>query len=277
MAPDAWGLVSAFREQAARVRRGRDGGTKRRNARLARMRGCVMIPIPVDDPAVKSIAGALFKPEGAGPFPIVIYMSGCAGIDIPPDRAMQKVLIDHLQSKGVATLIVDPFTVRHEDQGVCDKVGSGPEVFVRGAKDVAAVRKAVAGMPDIDQKHVFLQGYSYGAIASLMASDVKNPASGTLGLAGVIAYYPYCAQDVERSVPTLVLIGDKDDWTIAENCKAVKDKPNMDVVVLPGATHGFAMPMDKPVDFQGHHIAYDEKATKDAQERADAFMAAHMK
>jgi len=132
-------------------------------------------------------------------------------------------------------------------------------------------------MPDIDQKHVFLQGYSYGAIASLMASDVKNPASGTLGLAGVIAYYPYCAQDVERSVPTLVLIGDKDDWTIAENCKAVKDKPNMDVVVLPGATHGFAMPMDKPVDFQGHHIAYDEKATKDAQERADAFMAAHMK
>ncbi|MGO9389969.1 hypothetical protein [Rhodoblastus sp.] len=31
-----------------------------------------VIPIPVDDPAVKSIAGALFKPEGAGPFPIVI-------------------------------------------------------------------------------------------------------------------------------------------------------------------------------------------------------------
>jgi hypothetical protein len=26
------------------------------------------IPIPVDDPQVKAIAGALFKPQGAGPF-----------------------------------------------------------------------------------------------------------------------------------------------------------------------------------------------------------------
>ncbi len=236
-----------------------------------------VIPIPVDDPNVKAIAGALFKPEGAGPFPLVIYMSGCAGIDIPPDRAMQRLLIDQLRYEGIATLIVDPFTVRHEDQGVCDKVGSGPEVFIRGAKDVAAARKLVAAMPEIDQKHVFLQGYSYGAIASLIASDAKNPASATLGVAGVIAYYPYCASDAERSVPTLVLVGDKDDWTPAKLCEAIKDKPNMDVVVLPGATHGFAMPMDKPIDYLGHHIAYDEKATKDAEARADAFIAAHMK
>ena len=27
-----------------------------------------VIPIPVDDPATKNIAGALFKPTGAGPF-----------------------------------------------------------------------------------------------------------------------------------------------------------------------------------------------------------------
>ena len=28
-----------------------------------------VIPIPVDDPNIKAIAGALFKPEGAGPSP----------------------------------------------------------------------------------------------------------------------------------------------------------------------------------------------------------------
>ena len=28
-----------------------------------------VIPIPVDDPATKTIAGALFKPAGSGPFP----------------------------------------------------------------------------------------------------------------------------------------------------------------------------------------------------------------
>jgi hypothetical protein len=37
-----------------------------------------VIPIPVNDPTIKAIAGSLFKPEGAGPFPGVVYMSGCA-------------------------------------------------------------------------------------------------------------------------------------------------------------------------------------------------------
>jgi dienelactone hydrolase len=236
-----------------------------------------VISIPVDDPNVKAIAGALFKPAGSGPFPAVIYMMGCAGLSVPPEAAMQKVVIDHNLSKGVATLIVDPFTARHEDQGVCDKVGAGPEVFIRGAKDVRAARDMLAAMPDIDQKHVFLQGYSYGAVSALFATDANNPLSKDIGVAAVAAFYPYCAPEAERAVPTLVLIGDKDDWTPAKFCQANADKPNMQVVVYPGATHGFAMPIDQPVEFAGHHIAYDESATKDAEGRIDAFMAAHMK
>jgi len=35
-----------------------------------------VIPIPVNDPATKAIAGALFKPPGAGPFPAVVYVAG---------------------------------------------------------------------------------------------------------------------------------------------------------------------------------------------------------
>ena len=46
--------------------------------------------IPVNDPAIKAISGALFKPTGAGPFPAVVYMIGCAGIDPPPIRAQSK-------------------------------------------------------------------------------------------------------------------------------------------------------------------------------------------
>jgi hypothetical protein len=42
-----------------------------------------VIPIPVDDPETKAIAGALFKPAGAGPFPAVVYMSGCGGLENP--------------------------------------------------------------------------------------------------------------------------------------------------------------------------------------------------
>jgi dienelactone hydrolase len=78
-----------------------------------------VISIPVNDPATKAIAGALFKPSGAGPFPAAIYLSGCGGIDNWADRVMQKAVIERFKSKGVATLILDPFTPRGEMQGVC--------------------------------------------------------------------------------------------------------------------------------------------------------------
>jgi hypothetical protein len=39
-----------------------------------------VIRIQVDDPTVKFIASALVAPAGPGPFPAIIYMSGCAGL-----------------------------------------------------------------------------------------------------------------------------------------------------------------------------------------------------
>ena len=51
---------------------------------------------------------------------------------------------------------------------------------------------------------------------------------------------------------------------------------NVEVVVYPGATHGFAAPGMDDI-FDGDHLVYEPKAAQDAQARADAFMAAHMK
>jgi dienelactone hydrolase len=239
-----------------------------------------VIPIPVDgDPQVKAIAGALFKPEGVGPFPAIIYMSGCDGLGNPTDRvhrAQQKAVIDHYVGQGKAVLILDSFTPRGFEKGVCDRADDINLGSMR-AEDAYAAQKALAAMPDIDGKRVFLQGYSHGAGASAAAVDplvaFKN---GGAAFAGVVAYYPYCWNQIAVSVPTLVLIGDKDDWTPSKLCEAKKSRPNFEVVVYPGATHGFDFPIDQPVEFYGHHIVYDERATKDAEARADAFIAAHM-
>jgi dienelactone hydrolase len=222
-----------------------------------------VIPIPVDDPTTKAISGALFKPEGVGPFPAVIFMPWCGGVDTPVARDLQKTLINHLQSKGVATLIVDPFTPRGKFR--CGGIGT---------QDALAALKVLRMMPDIDVKHIFLQGNSWGATASLTLVNTANPDGGDAKVAGVIAYYPNCRVVGDPSVPVLVLIGEKDDWTPAATCLALKDTPNFEVVVYPGATHGFNAPGIG--DMQGHHMVYDEKATQDAERRADAFMAAHM-
>jgi dienelactone hydrolase len=239
-----------------------------------------VIPIPVGDPTTKAIAGALFKPTGTGPFPAVVYIGGCNGV---PPMGGAKATIDHLLSKGVATLIVDPFTPRNETQGICptmanlnDKSDAQLQFVTRGGNDALAALNVLEAMPDIDTNHVFLLGYSYGAIASLSAINKKNPARHAK-VAGVVAYYPFCYEDDDPSVPVLVLVGEKDDWTPAATCQPFASKTNFEVVVYPGATHAFNVPFDKPLDLLGHHMVYDEKAAQDAQERADAFLAAHMK
>jgi dienelactone hydrolase len=166
--------------------------------------------------------------------------------------ALENGLIDHLLAKGVATFMADT---------------GGP---------LAAV-SAVEARPDIDPNRVFLQAYSCGATASLFAVDArKHPEKRDTKIAGVIAFFPKCYADFDPEVPTLVLIGEKDDWMPPEPCQAIKDKPNYEVVVFPGATHGFVYPSGQAVDLMGHHIVYDEKATLEAQRRIDAFIAAHM-
>jgi dienelactone hydrolase len=238
-----------------------------------------VIPIPVDDPTTKNIAGALFKPTGSGPFPGVVFMTTCAGLNSPEEMAMQKAAIDHLLAKGVATLLVDPYTPRNEPEGICANLNAQTfaQYATRGGNDAVAALKVLKAMPDIDPNRVFLQGYSWGAISSLFAMDLKTPSAHDSKVSGVIAYYPYCYDNVEFSSPTLVLIGDKDDWTAAKLCQAVNGKPNLEIVVFPGATHAFNMPFAEPIDYLGHHMAHDEKATQEAQKDADAFIDSRLK
>lgn len=247
-----------------------------------------VIPIPVNDPSVKEIAGALFKPQGAGPFPAVVYIVPCGGPNFPPEFQQEKSVIDRMLSKGIATLIVDTHTPRGENDNCAklltvraDVENKNPAVLQllkQGGDDAVAALKVVKAMPDIDPKKIFLMGTSAGATAALYATDPKAPSAHDTDIAGVVAYFPLCYDKVEASVPTLIMIGDQDDWTgPVAACQALSAKPNFEVVIFPGAGHSFTMPFDKPFDLAGHHLAYDEKATKEAAQRADAFLDAHLK
>lgn len=132
-------------------------------------------------------------------------------------------------------------------------------------------------MAEIDAKHIFLAGYSLGDYSSLLATDSRNPANLDRAVAGVTAYYPFCHEGGDPTVPVIVLIGDKDDWTPAAKCQAVTGKTKFEDVVYPGAYHVFNQPSEKPRDYLGHHLVYDEKTTQDAQQRAETFIAAQMK
>jgi dienelactone hydrolase len=235
-----------------------------------------VIAIPVDDPETKAIAGALFKPAGVGPFPAVIYMGSCWGINRGEEHFLATTVRDRLLSKGIAMLTVDSFWPRQEWQGVCDKWNAGGDYDVRGAKDIYAAMDLLKAMPDIDANRIFVQGYNLGASAALSAIDAGEAAAHKTKLAGVIAFYPSCRQEAATSAPALILIGDKDEWTPVSPCQALARTTNVEVVVYPGVAHGFAM-AGAETEMFGHRLLYDHKAAEDAQARAEAFLDAHTK
>jgi len=231
--------------------------------------------IPVDDPETTFIYGWLTKPKGRGPFPAVVLFPPCGGIQ---DAQMKMFLriIEGYGPKGIATLVIDSYAPRHIDRGpVC----ANPQRFnmLRASADSYAALNFLVTMPDIDSKHVFLEGYSHGGTAAITAIYVSIAAQQKHKFAGAISYYPYCRADANFSVPTLILIGDNDDWTSSDKCESIKGKHNVELVVYPGVTHAFNQVFDFGVlDTLGHHLVYDEAATADALRRAEAFLAAHL-
>jgi dienelactone hydrolase len=239
-------------------------------------------PVPVEDSQIRAIAGALIKPVGpvgSGPFPVVILTTGCRGLDAQADLALQKVVINHMTARGFATFILDPFTPRNEQEGVCAALNEKTfaRYLAREADDILAAIETVRAMPGIDPKLVFLEGHAFGAMSSLAAVDSGAPRPDRRAdVAGVIAYYPLCFDTINPSVPTLVMNGDKDDWTPAAACQAAATgKLNVELAIVPGATHGFDMP-GITGEFMGHHMVYDSGAAADARQRADAFITAHL-
>src|SRR5208337_1096912 len=133
-----------------------------------------VIAIPVDDPDTKAIVGALFRPQGAGPFPAVIYLGYCASFDSGDERAVQKTLVERLPAKGFATLIVDPYTPRGQSNGVCDEADSSDsnarQYALRGAKDAYAALNALAKLPISTQS-----GFSCSATATRGTRPFSRP------------------------------------------------------------------------------------------------------
>lgn len=235
------------------------------------------VKIPVDDAKTKTIPGELYEPIGPGPYPAVIVLGGCGGAQY--DTGIVRNLNADYLPRSIATLVIDSLTPRGYRE-VCSSNGLIDEGIVFGVRDVASAVAWLAKRPEIDAKRIYLQGYSHGARVAIAATDTRAADDALRGrppverprLAGVIAYYPYCFAETQFSVPTKILIGEKDDWTPAPRCLAIADKTNVDITVYPNALHSFAQPGLSLTTYLGHHLGHDPAATADAQQRAVQFI-----
>lgn len=128
-----------------------------------------------------SLAGTLTFPEGDGPFPAVVLISGSG----PQDR--DETLFDHkpfavwadqLTRRGIAVL-------RYDDRGVGGSSEGSPDATSEDLSlDVEVARDFLSGLPQIDPERIGLVGHSEGAMLATMAAARKPGVACVVMLAG---------------------------------------------------------------------------------------------
>lgn len=223
--------------------------------------------LPLPGPSSQPLMGYLARPNAPGRHPAVVELHGCGGL-----RTLDVVVADVLKSFGYVALALDSLG----GVNVCEKnAGDGA---LAEAFDAYAALDWLAQQSYVDPGRIALLGFSMGGggvLDSVEPGLVEDKKQRHFRAA--VAYYPWCRdREGVMTVPTLILVGDKDDWTLASWCREMMTRrngkgPEVTLVAYPGATHAFNDPAS-PREYLGHHIEYDEKATADAWLRVRNFL-----
>lgn len=229
-----------------------------------------------------TIGGKLTFPAGQGPFPIVILMHACGGLD----RFAQASLSAHARwfiNAGFGAYILDSFSARkiHGQKDVCEGGQTARDAEWFRMEDAFNAIDALAKLSKVSKGNIFLVGQSHGAIAALRAAAFRPP--NRQRFRAIAAFYPHCRSidnNMSLASPLIVFAGAKDDWTPPSTCERAKviDRPageNFELVVYPSAFHAFDQPR-KTVKYRGHTLAYDRAATIDSRKRMLEFFKAHL-
>jgi len=225
------------------------------------------------------IQGYLAKPEGAGPFPAVIGLHGCAGMS---DTTKRK-LVGELVGWGYVVLIVDSLGTRGIDHDCFKGI-----LAVARISDALGALAFLAGHTFVDPQRVATVGFSKGGWTALLVSESNDlfkrfVRPGDLKFRAAVAFNPPCREVGARpSIPTLILIGTLDEWAPAADCSEKidtwgTDGVAIDLVVYPNVHHGFYYPELHPGRAMlGRWLEYSEEAATDSSRRMRQFLDRHL-
>jgi len=217
--------------------------------------------------AARPLQGYLRQPNGAGPSPAVVLLHSCNGNWRRLDERWGRLI----SSWGYVTLTVDSFGSR----GLKNTCNSGAPIALMS--DAYRALNFLVQQPSVDPGRVAAIGFSQGgwlALTSVERGIIEQTAQHKFRAA--IAFYPPCLGFKDNmTVPTLVLVGELDDWTLAQECRNMVEGRDdygisrqkgqgvrIKLVVYPGAHHAFdAANLTTPISLLGHHLEFNQQAT----------------
>ena len=239
------------------------------------------------------LKGYLYRPQGNGPFPAIVALHNCDGLagQRTPFARRYRDWGERFVVAGYVVLFPDSFGARNlgPQCNTGRSLRSGRERVV----DAEAARHWLQQQDYVAADRVSLIGWANGAVAALwtvrprMAKKDDKP-----DFRSAIAFYPGCRRlrDTAWSarMPTLILIGAKDDWTPANACEqmvagARGRTARASIRVYPGAYHDFDHP-DLPLQQRNGvvlstggsgrvHVGSDPAARTDALRRVAEWLA----
>jgi dienelactone hydrolase len=191
--------------------------------------------------------GRLYLPAGPHParsVPAVVLLHGSGGVL----STRELTYAPQLAKMGVAALVVDVFGARR-DRGTefIERLLNITETMM--VADAYSALGFLAGRPEIDPHRVVLVGFSYGAMATILAlfaqiADALAPPD--LRFAGHVAFYGPCiarfADSRTTAAPLLMLMGGSDEIVDQTRCEEVAGDlrtggSRVRTVVYKGAVH----------------------------------------
>jgi dienelactone hydrolase len=187
-----------------------------------------------------------------------------------------------ISSLGYVTLTIDSFGSR----GLKDTCASGAPVALMF--DAYRALNYLARQPSVDPNRVAALGFAQGgwlALSSVERGIIERTAQNKFRAA--IAFYPPCLGFKDAmTVPTLILIGELDDWTLASECRNMAEGHDdygisrhrgdgipIKLVVYPGAHHGFdAANLTTSVSLLGHRLEFNRQATDQSIDAVKNFL-----
>jgi dienelactone hydrolase len=197
-----------------------------------------------------TLHAALYQPDGAGPFPAIVALHDCGGIDDRPAATAQ------LYGEWAKLLVANGFVVIFPDSFGSRGLGSQCRARLPAIRssnervaDAEAARHWLQTQPYVRPDHISLLGWSSGGSTALWTVRPNAvPHDGAPDFRSVVALYPGCRRLRETAwsarIPTLILIGSADDWKLASTCQqmvagARGRSARVEIIVYSGAHHEF--------------------------------------